>query len=450
VAPAVVAVAIAAIGCSTSTTTTPGTTSAPGSAPAPAGTGVAGSTPPGAACGWPNKADKETLNVAYPDTAATYWSTNYVLAPGERLEIHGRFPEARYASFITYGPAGGANAVLTDRDIEPDPGSTNPFRDGGPAGGRYTIQVRGDTTPQPNAISAVATTTTTTTTAAAAGTAAPAGPGTTAPVPNPAVDRASLLGSGTPGAPGVVGGTVIYRVYLSKAKGDPSGGGLPDIRVVGADGTTTDVPTCPNPHANPAAEAIINANGPATSSPAPSQPVFLRPKAGTANLYPNPDNVYVVTILHHTPGTVAVVRGKAPTFPDTAKGAAVTGGEQVRYWSLCTDEYRKPYPVSFCVADQDVALDTDGNYTFVVSTPEDRPANATAANGITWLEWGSTSVDNLLLLRHMLAASGFAESAINLEPGSLATTTMGAYAPRGVYCASTTFAAGGPAACPLP
>jgi hypothetical protein len=428
---------------STTTTSSPGTTAAPtAGSSTPGGTTVAGSP-----CGWPTKADKATQNVAYPDTAATYWGTSYVLAPGEKLELRGRYPDARYASFITYGPSGGSIGVLTDRDIQPDPGSTNPFQGGGPSGGRYSVTVTGSDQAAANTITAAATKGT----SGGSGTSTPAGsqPGTTAaPVK---VDRAVMLGTGTAGAPGVVGGTILYRVYLSNTPGDPAGGaGLPDISVVHADGSKTDVATCANPGANPAATAIIDANGPATNTPAPEQPVFIRPKAGSANLYPNPDNVYVVTILHHTPGKVVVVRGKAPTFPNTATGAAITGTEQVRYWSLCTDEYRKPYPVSFCVPDQDVAVAADGTYTFVVSTAADRPANATAANGVTWLDWGDTSVDNLLLLRHMLAAPGFAESAINLAPGALASSTMGPYTPVGVYCDASAFASGGPAACPSP
>jgi len=412
----------------------------PTSGPAP----VAGPTAaPGTACGWPSKADKATLNVAYPDTAATYWATSYVLAPGESLQLRGRYPDARYASLITYGPNGDAIGVLTDQDIQPDPGGTNPFRGGGPAGGAYTATVRGDGQKAPNTVTAAAPSSTQPVSTAPFSTAT----GTSA-APDRA-GRSTMVGTGTAGAIGVVSGTILYRVYLSHTAGDPTGGaGLPAIEVVHADGSTTNVATCANPGANPAALAIIDANGPATNTPAPAQPVFIRPKAGSANLYPNPDNVYVVTILHHTPGKVVVVRGRAPTFPNTAKGAKVTGTEQVRYWSLCTDAYAKPYPVSFCVADQDVVIGADGLYTFVVSTVADRPANATAANGVTWLDWGDTTVDNLLLMRHMLAAKDFTESAINLAPGTLASTTMGPYAPAGVYCDASTFAQGGPAACP--
>lgn len=422
-----------------------GATATDGSATTTNGTNVAGT-----ACAWPNKADKATLNVAYPDTNATYWTTSYRLALGESLELHGRFADARYLSFITYGPLGGAIGVLTDRDIQPDAGSTNPFGGSGTNTSgthNYTVRVRSDAVHETNAVNALGAESpdATATTTASPATSVPA---TSEPSTADLTSNATPLGTGTAGDPATVAGTLIYRVYLPNANDDPTGGaGLPEVKVLSASGATTTVSTCPNPGRNSAAIAIIDAKGPPTNTPAPAQPVFIRPAKGAQNLYPNPDNVYVVTIVHHDPGRLVVVRGKAPSFPDTPR-APITGHEQVRYWSLCTNEYRKPYPVSFCVADRDVALDAQGRYTFVISTAADRPPNATAANGVTWLDWGDTSVDALLLLRHMLASPDFGESAINLAPGTLATTTMGEYAPHGVYCTTEAFTRGGPAACP--
>ncbi len=202
-----------------------------------------------------------------------------------------------------------------------------------------------------------------------------------------------------------------------------------------------------HPGANPAAKEIASANGPATDTPAPAQPTFVRPKASQTNLFPDPDNIYLATILHYRAGQIVVVRAKAPTFPDTAHGVAPSTPAQVRYWSLCTDEYRKPYLVSYCVADQGVALDAEGFFTIVVSTRAERPANADAAHHVTWLDWGSTTVDNLLLMRQMLAAGSFAGAAVKVAPGLPATSTMGQYTPTGIYCATRTFAAGGFAAC---
>jgi hypothetical protein len=394
-------------------------------------------------CAWATRADDETLNIAYPDAAATYWGLAYDLAPGETLELHGSFPAARYASFITYHPTGGAIDVLTDRDIEPDPGSENPFAGGDPLADRdYTVVLRADGDDGPNVILAGDEGAPSSSTLPADGGTATTAPPVTLP---PDLEPAHVLGSG--GDDGLKG-SILYRVYVPEDAADPTGGaGLPEVAVVDPDGKARPVPTCAAPGPNPVGEALVEAYGPATDRPAPATPVFVRPAAGAARLFPNPDNVYIASIAAYEPGRIVVIRGTAPTFADPPGGRPIGSGEQVRYWSLCTNEYRKPYPVSHCVLDRDVVLDDGGRYTIVVSTPDDRPPNATAEEGVTWLDWGSTDVDNLLLLRHMLADPGFDESAINVEPGTLASTTMGDYAPVGTYCESSAFASGGAAAC---
>lgn len=398
------------------------------------GSSASSSTASSAPCAWPTRADKATLNIAYPDTASTYWSTSYRLAAGEHLELQGTFPRARYFSFITYGVAGGAISVLNDREIQPDAGDANPYRGQSRTGGRYTVVITAHAGTTANALSAASPATN------------PSAASTTTMVPTPGT--VAPLGTGAAGAEGVVGGTVIYRVYLPQSPSDPAGGTpLPTVVDVRADGSRVAVPTCAHAGANPAATIIVNQNGPATNTPAPAEPTFVRPKQNATNLYPDPDNIYLATIVHYTPGRVVVVRGKAPTFPNTSAGQPVVGTEQVRYWSLCTNEYRKPYPVSFCVPDEDVALDARGYYTFVISTPADRPANATTANAITWLDWGSTTVDNLLLMRQMLPRSTDPQSAANVEPGALASSAMGPYAPRGAYCTTATFAQRGLSGC---
>jgi hypothetical protein len=420
-----------------------GEQSPPTAGPSPTGDGD---------CAWAVQVDATTQNVAYPDTNATYWTMSYALAAGEELELAGTYAAARYSSFISYGPVGGPIDVLTDRDIEPDEGSSNPFADvtgdvtghgrGGEADGtrRYTVRITRDE-PQtaageaPNVL------------AARRGDVAPeasgGAPAPTLPEGTETPEPPVLLGSGA-GDPDAVAGTVLYRVYLSDDADDPAGGPLPEVTLVTEGGERTPVPTCDSPGPSEIARELAANNGPPTDREAPPQPVFVRPEASALNLFPNPDNVYIATIAAHRPGVVVVLQGRAPTFPDPAAGRPVGGDEQVRYWSLCTDEYRKPYPVSSCVADRDVVLDADGRYTFVISTAEDRPANATAADGVTWLDWGSTEVDNLLLMRHMLADPGFDESAIDVAPGALASSSMGAYAPEGRYCTVEAFEADGP------
>lgn len=388
-------------------------------------------------CAWAAKAGRDVQNIAYPDTSATYWSLTYSLAKGERLVLRGQFAHARYQSLITYAPTGGAIKVLSDRDTLPDRGSTNPFRGGPPSATprRYTAVIAAPGGSGTNLLDA-----------------APAGtPSASSPTTELSREQRQALtrAVGSGGAHGVRG-TLIYRVYVPTTPADPTGGvGLPAVWLASDHGSTR-VRTCARPSASPYGLAIVDRYGPATNGTVPSTPVFIRPNGPTANnLYPDPDNVYVATLVRHRAGQVVVVRAKAPTFPDTRAGASITGDEQVRYWSLCTNEYRKPYPVTACKRDDQTVLDGAGDFTFVISTPADRPSNATAAHGVTWLDYGNPNLPSLLLLRNLLASSTFPESAANLPRGALASSTMGAYAPRGAYCSRSTFQAGGAAACGL-
>jgi hypothetical protein len=71
----------------------------------------------------------------WPDKRPTYFFGQMVLPAGSSLTIHGRFPYARYFKFNFYGFEHNtfgalAGAALAGDEIEPDPGSGNPFRIG--------------------------------------------------------------------------------------------------------------------------------------------------------------------------------------------------------------------------------------------------------------------------------------------------------------------------------
>src|SRR3954452_11775409 len=80
------------------------------------------------------KTDPATVNVAYPDEAAIYWTARYQAVPGTRIRITGRFPHARYMSFNVYDNAQRPLDALADVEITPDPGSVNPFAVGASRG----------------------------------------------------------------------------------------------------------------------------------------------------------------------------------------------------------------------------------------------------------------------------------------------------------------------------
>ena len=350
----------------------------------------------GAGCAWPIRADRETLNVAYPDTAATYWVQRYSLAPGESILYRWTRPAARYSSFVVYDASGAVVGHQSDRTRGLD-GRT-----------RSTHIVIGAIEDGDDTI-------------------------VTAPV----------------GADGRSEGTIIYRVYLPDRGVDRAGGvPLPRATVIDASAHRAPVPTCSRAAASPDIAATIARMDSITGTPVPATPVFIRPHNDGGNLYPNPDNTYVATIVDHRPGRIVVIRGHAPSFPDTEAGARPSPRDDLRYWSFCTNEYAKPYRTSSCRHDARIAT-KGGEYTIVVSTRADRPKRVRAADGVTWLPWGSTRVPSLILLRQMLPSPDYANAAARVAPGQPAVAVMGPDAPRAVYCPTATFERGGAAACGL-
>lgn len=207
------------------------------------------------------------------------------------------------------------------------------------------------------------------------------------------------------------------------------------------------MPTCTRPKASPDIAGTIGRMGSITATPVPETPVFIGPRNDGGNLYPNPDNTYVATIVDHRPGRIVVIRGHAPTFPDTEAGERPSGRDQLRYWSFCTNEYAKPYRTSACRHDARIAT-RRGECTIVVPLRADRPRGVRAP-GVTWLPWGTTRVPSLVLLRQMLPSPEHTNAAAHLAPGQPAVVVMGADAPRAAYCDRTAFERGGATACGL-
>lgn len=99
---------------------------------------------------------------------------------------------------------------------------------------------------------------------------------------------------------------------------------------------------------------------------------------------------------------VYIITGKLPTFPDTRNGAATLDTAQCRYWSITGYDSHFPFTkipglAVSSVMDDEVITDEEGCYVIVYSRPEDRPENATAKNGITWVNWGSTGTQTFTL-----------------------------------------------------
>lgn len=96
-------------------------------------------------------------------------------------------------------------------------------------------------------------------------------------------------------------------------------------------------------------------------------------------------------------GKIAVLTGRLPTTPRTRNGEAVMERGEARYWSLTATDPDLPKKDGFVgavlhsVMDDEVVTDAQKRYVIVLSRPEDRPGNAIAKNGVTWVNWSPTA-----------------------------------------------------------
>ncbi|MGD9734275.1 MAG: hypothetical protein AB7V58_01510 [Solirubrobacterales bacterium] len=413
-------------------------------------------------CSWWAKTTPETLNVAFPDSAATYWTTPFYAEDGLEIEIQGQYPNARYMSFNVYDESGGsfeANGVssgIADYQIDPNPGSVNPFQAEGEPGGSFTVTLSGDAKPDE-------------------------------------MNALPLAPVGATGKNGTPLGFLLYRVYL------PSGGNgavqLPSLALV-KDGKRIALPRCPAPTAERVASVRSKASArkaaralgtklqvkpkrllrallklgdtakggsskgtdPCRGSECPPPLKFFRASAASTNsFFPNVNNAYVSALFRPVAGKVLVVRGKAPTTPPGTSPVPWPQQDlQLRYFSLCNNVYRSPWPVVAnplagggaeygCAADFETKLNAAGEYAYVVARPGERQAVEAAGGTFIPLSTTQPHARQILILRNMLPNESF-EHAVqnapqNADPAG-AARAMGAYYPRTYRCTLAQFEVG--------
>lgn len=407
----------------------------------------------------------------YPDKGSTYFVAQFEMPEGSSLTIHGTYPRERYFSFtvaneLANGVVGNGDFVR-DEQVEPDPGSVNPYQitatknDRRPAGQTYTLHVvRGPIPAQPAANTLYTTS-------------------TSATAPIRLAMRNYIPDEGLTGT----GGVELPTVTLTLADGE-------EIAEAGA--------VCAALHNNKEAtvtgfpqatwEKQIAKSSEPTNAPVKSTAPFelfwnnnyniigqfaktplervekypATPEGGYAT---NPDTEYAVAALSLNFGNVVVVRGKLPTYQHTRPHASQWSSTdpQVRYWSICTAQGPVSGKGSDCAYDQQVPLNSNGDYTIVISKLAHRPANASTMCGVKWLNFGpgegeiegtsppDRSWVGVVYVRFMDALSGAAwpQSPKNVpeptksNPNNELANVMGEYAPVAEYTSQEAYEATG-------
>ena len=378
--------------------------------------------------------DSTTTNVLAVDTNAVYWGGTYAAMPGTRIRIEGQYPHSRYISWNVYDAAARPIDALSDVQLAPDPGSTNPFLPGA------------SRTAEPRNYTAFIQ----------------VGPKPAQPAPNTLYTGSSS------------GGTFLYRVYVPDRGRDAKGGvPLPKVTLesAGSPGGTPGIDACRElqaPYAQPLNDLIAGAPGapdptddgkgyPGRNPPnwrlfenlcGSAVDILLDNEDGESfhpdarsrcgdgpGFLSNRDIAYIFTGTSRGFGELLVLRGRAPTFAHTRRGqTTMPSGEQLRYWSFCQYEPATQRVIA-CRSDDHVKVGPRGFYKIVVSTASQRPRNARRRCGVTWLPWGPQP-QGLLIYRHMLPDPSFAQAIQNVgEPGR-EREVMGGYYPRGRYLAT--------------
>jgi hypothetical protein len=384
-----------------------------------------------------------TTNALALETNADYWITGYAPAPGTRLRIEGEFPFSRFMGFNLYDAAARPLEALADREIEPDPGSVNPFRAGGSrfaASRSYTVFVE-------------------------------FGPPPAEPEPN------TLYTGDSPG------GTFWYRVYMPDHGRDRKGGApIPRVTLEPA-GDTDGPPPLGQLEACGELQAPYLHDVPPLIAEAPAVPVLptgnpypgrnppnwrlfvnfgrgaadimldnetgedfheaaLEPQSDGPGFFSSAHIAYVFAPTSRGHGEMLVLRGRAPSFADTRDGSPrMPRGKQTRYWSLCQYEPATQRVIA-CRTDDRVKVNRRGNYRIVISTASQRPRNAKRRCGVTWLPWGPAT-QGLLIYRQLLARKSFRQAIARIpEPGA-EREVMRRYYPSGTYLDRESFEARG-------
>jgi hypothetical protein len=400
--------------------------------------------------------DRNAVMNGLPDSNVTYLFLKVPFAPsGHRIVVEGEFPHARFFSWqitppqdgIGYYPSryfGSAEVPMTDADIEPLPGHTNPFRVGADRNAtkrsyRAVFELRnGDPValnpmfkPPYRALPGTGN-------RRVGSLLIYQGPwGKTGPF--------GIRVSTSPGewemgalwgriyAPdrsrGPFGGVALPRVWFETSRGERyvmlGNASKFEQRAHATMPARTEAPADPKDWHGPNTGwgksfgivlSILEGSARAWKWSTPEQMAKIRKvdlgATGRGQNQPPPHNYepHATTATHNTylgrfmsigAGKVVVLTGRMPTFPDTRSGATRMTAAQVRYWSICgydNNMFAKlPGAAIHCAMDDEIALDADRRYVIVYSRPQDRPRNANRAVGVTWIDWGPTNELGLMI-----------------------------------------------------
>ncbi|MBA6413355.1 hypothetical protein H2508_09560 [Parahaliea sp. F7430] len=378
--------------------------------------------------GWPGAGSPLTNN-RFPyllDTSASNYFSNrfwhgagapegfFAVPEGGRVVIRGQYLRCRYFGFHPNDFDTNTLPTLVDKDIEPDPGSCNPFRDNCTEQDEqyFTVTILFEAPPEKPAANTMYV-----------GEKRNGGP-------NPALflllrTTDSVLGANPPNSTGVP---------------------LPSVTIFDAQGSEVEHHESCLPYAN---DDYPIETTQFASLPIPDYRAQVAAgKFSTRSNWGLPydilasdDILYLSTPYSTRLGELLVVRAKPlrtpkfpqePVFTETAqiRGFTITN---YNFWAgICND----------AVVDRELALDSEGYYTVVVSTAQNRPHNATEQEHVNWMDWGPY-LDGQLTFRMLLRTNPLLLRLKTLAMGESEDPELEPFLPQVAHCSKADFEARG-------
>lgn len=377
----------------------------------------------------------------FSDSGTTYMWSSLQLPEHAKLVLKGRFPHMRHWNFSLYTQDGGFSTNgLTDTEINPDAGSSNPFR----------TDVRRDVTARSYTIQIV-------------NGKAPANP-----------QANTLYTYSEAGKPM----PIVMRNYVPDAGADVLGNvALPEVELQYDDGRvvsgeaacaatntefrgkqvpvtlsqslwrflthalTSDAMVAPAHDFNvEGMEAFFNRIHVTFNLFAPSIAALNKEPSHKGGWYPNPATRYGYKFLNYRLGEVYAIRGKLPVTPLTYHndGSPARKSEML-YWSMCSNMGLATGMNIDCLYDEELEplLDKDRHYTIAITRLADRPANASEQCGVAWMEFGNGdgveggSPDTMILVnRETRVAPTFEHSWFSVPRPGAEHEVLGDYQPQ--------------------
>ncbi|MGI9284861.1 MAG: hypothetical protein ACR2P1_05700, partial [Pseudomonadales bacterium] len=342
----------------------------------------------------------------------------FVVEPGGKVEIHGQYPRARYFAYHPNDMDLNNLPTLRDKDLNPDEGSINPFRElpSQESKNYYTATLV-----------------------------------FSAPPANPAPNT-RYVGVRKDGSTKNNFVVNLLRMYHVDAGNRPGSGEvpLPAVTIYKANGEVD----------KQFAECDLFAPGNEelkTDMVFPALPIIdHRPRNppqwttssnfdAPSDTMANADVQYLATHYSQRFGELLVTRAKYLSAPNTRAGEPHSAPDKdVRLYNLCTYNFWNGGAIQ-CLLENDLRVDAAGFYTLVVSSEKNQPKNLMATHA-TWLDWGPY-LDGQLQFRFVYRENPYVAAIAKAANRQDIANELLPYVPAAVPCDASTYENGGWQAC---